>query len=411
MTISGQCWSNWESNDVRARAIAVFLLGFMLLSICTCTPIQQEWEVNAPRNAAAPSQAAEPLTIAGNAELSQQSIGGVGTRSDPYILSGLTIVTSGSCIYVRDTTAFFVIKDSDLESTGMLSAVIRFNGVENGIIEGCYLRGGPGGVQFTFCVDCTIRESTCIASSNAISITNSNNCTVHDCNVHDNIVGVLVADSNKSLIVNSSIYRNSQVGVLIETDSEGTTVYHNSIGWNGWNGSAYSNAFDDGSDSQFTNGVDSGNAWSDYSGFGHYDIPGTALSTDTLATLLTDTESPDIDPPLDKTFDVESSGNTLSWIATDDLPYSYRLSVDSVFDPIEVWDGREITISLDELPVGTHVLIIHVMDAAHNVAEDEVSVTAVSFMLGGLGTEWVLWGSILTVGTLILVIAIIKKMQ
>ncbi len=396
---------------MRIIFIAVFLLGFVLVSMGSWTPFQQVWQDDALRRAAAPSQATEPLWIDGNAELSQQSRGGVGTRSEPYILSGLNIVTSGVCVYIYGTTAFFVIKDSEFESTGQLAAVITFDSVENGMIEGCYLRGGSSGVRFGFSVDCTIRESVCTASSNAISITNSYNCTVSDCSVHANNVGVLVANSNRSLIVDSSIYRNSQTGVLIGTNSYASTVYQNSIGWNGWNGSGYTNAFDGGNNTQFTNGIDSGNAWSDHSGSGAYDIPGTSLSIDVFATILTDAESPTMNAPADRVFDVESTGETLTWIATDDFPYSYLLSIDDIPYDIEMWDGREITVILDGLPAGTHILVMNVTDASGNVASDEVTVTAVSFMLGGLGTEWVLWGSILTVGVLIPVIAIIKKMQ
>jgi hypothetical protein len=54
---------------------------------------------------------------------------------------------------------------------------------------------------------------------------------------------------------------------------------------------------------------------------------------------------------------------------------------------------------------------MNVTDAAGNVVSDEATVTVVSFMLGGLGTEWVLWGSVLTVVILILAIAIIKKLR
>jgi hypothetical protein len=53
---------------------------------------------------------------------------------------------------------------------------------------------------------------------------------------------------------------------------------------------------------------------------------------------------------------------------------------------------------------------MHVYDAAGNNASDEVIVTAVYFMLGGLGTEMVMWASALTVVILLLVVVIIKKM-
>ncbi|MCJ7817634.1 MAG: hypothetical protein MUP60_02180, partial [Candidatus Thorarchaeota archaeon] len=104
------------------------------------------------------SQLDEPIIITNNAELAQQSISGVGTRSDPYIVEGKRI-NSEFCLRIQDTTAFFVIRDSEFiyyppERGGI--HVVRFVNVQHGTIENCYVRGGEVGISFYNSTDCAI---------------------------------------------------------------------------------------------------------------------------------------------------------------------------------------------------------------------------------------------------------------
>ncbi|MDH4214185.1 MAG: right-handed parallel beta-helix repeat-containing protein [Candidatus Thorarchaeota archaeon] len=389
---------------MRKRAIAIFLLGFMLYFAGSMTLIPESHQ---PANATASSilsQGDDPILIIGNSELSQSSSGGVGTRSEPYLISGLTISSTGTCISIQDTTAFFIILDCDLESTTRTVSVVIFNNVEHGIIENCYIEGGLNGAYLLLSTDCTVKDSTFLDNSNGIQLDRSENCTISDCNSFSNTVGILISNSRSTTVVNSSIYSNSMRGISIILYSEDTTIFQNNIGWNTFN------AFNDANTTEFTNGIDTGNAWSDYQGLGNYEIPGSFPVIDIFATVLSDTQSPAIDSPLDKVFDVESYGETLTWMASDDFALSYILYIDDVSQGSEPWDGREITISLDTLSTGTHMFVLTVFDASINEASDGVEVTAVSFMLGGIGTELVMWSSALTVAILVLVVVIAKKM-
>jgi parallel beta-helix repeat protein len=389
---------------VREKAIIVFLVGFMILIVSGIASTPCSHHINGPLDISIPTQTGTPITVIGNTELSQISSGGVGTRSEPYLISGLTIISAGTCINIQNTTAFFAIQNCNLESTVGTEPVIQLSRVENGLIQNCYVRGGSSGASLQLSVDCIMKESVSFDNFIGIPIYESDNCTILDCKIFNNFVGISIDNSNGSIVINSSIYSNSDQGLSIGTFSDGTTIYRNNIGWNGIN------AYNNGNNTEFTNGIDTGNAWSDYSGVGVYEVAGSNPSSDSFATILIDVESPSIDSPLDKVYDVDSYGETLTWVASEEFPYSYLLYINDIPQDIELWDGRAITISLDALPAGAHTLIMTVRDGAGNVASDEVEVTAVSFMFGGIGTELVIWGSALTVAILILVVVIIKKM-
>jgi parallel beta-helix repeat protein len=389
---------------VRDRVIVVFFLGIILFGMSSILPITWSQHVSGPHDFSVPSQSTEAITIVGNVELSQSSTGGVGTRSDPYLISGRTITSSTSCISIQDTTAFFVVRDCDLKSERGVP-VVAFNNVENGMIENCYITGGTIGVSLTSSTDCVIKQSTIFYNSNiGIDIRGSDNCSIIECKIYLTWIGVWIEDSSSIFTTNSSIYGNYNRGMSIANSAHDSTAYGNNFGWNDVN------AYNDGQNSEFTNGIDIGNAWSDYNSSEAYQIPGSIPTTDVFALLLTDVVRPYIDSPLDKVYDAESNGETLTWKASDGYPRFYNLYIDDVPQDTVYWDGREITISLDELPAGTYTFVMHVYDAAGNNVSDEVIVTAVYFMLGGLGTEMVMWASALTVVILLLVVVIIKKM-
>jgi parallel beta-helix repeat protein len=386
---------------VRRNAIIV-LIGLVLIGSSCTIPFTQTQYSRRPLDIAFPSQSSESIVIDGNTQLAQQSTGGAGTQSDPYLIEGLNIrVSSGSCITIQDTTSFFVISNCVLSSDSQQDDIIGFYAVENGAIENCYVKGGNIGVRFSFCANCSIRKSICIENNQGIAVSDSDNCTVVECISHSNAIGVSIG-ARDSAVINSSIYRNDN-GVNVHSYSERSRIYYNKIGWNSVN------AYNDSNSTDFTDGVGTGNAWSDYTGNGTYTIAGYALSTDSFPSILVDNDNPTIDSPSDKAFDVDSVGETLTWTASDDLPYTYTLYIDGIAQGVVPWDGLPIVIPLDALPEGTYRMLMQVSDAAGNTARDEVTVTAVSFLLGGIGTELVMWASALTVVIFIGVVVLITK--
>ena len=366
---------------------------------------------NEPNRLMTISQLDEPIIITNNAELAQQSISGVGTRSDPYIIEGKRInaleFPPQYCLTIQDTTAFFVVRDSEFiyyppERGGI--HVVRFVNVQHGTIENCYVHGGEVGISFFNSTDCTIINCVTYEAYDGILLSSSDNCTVVDCNSFGNTIGAMLVNSDLCNIINNSLYSNTERGVHIEVLCEDNIIAGNEIGWN-----TNLNAIDNGVNTAYDDGVVFGNAWSDYNSSEEYTIQGSGDSADTFASLLIDTETPTVFGLLDVVLDVESNEKTITWIASDTFNHQYQVSIDGELAETGIWDGRSITISLSDLGVGIYNFLLHVIDGAGNIGTDEVTVSVISFILGGIGTELVMLASGVTVVCFIVIVLIIKR--
>ena len=167
------------------------------------------------------------------------------------------------------------------------------------------------GFQAHFSRNCTIRDATISNNTNlGMYVYRSNFTSIEDCDIYQNVVGVLLEDSNQTRVVNNTISDNELVGVSVHYSNEcmiqgnsishnrdgislstssdclvisneilrntlfgisvtdgshQNTIYGNAIGWN-----VLSNARDEAGSNFWDNGVDQGNSWSDYFGFGEY---------------------------------------------------------------------------------------------------------------------------------------------
>ncbi|MFX1361364.1 MAG: hypothetical protein ACFE8T_13590 [Promethearchaeota archaeon] len=89
-----------------------------------------------------------------------------------------------------------------------------------------------------------------------------------------------------------------------------------------------------------------------------------------------DDTPPIIDHPEDIAYAIESTGNLITWIASDDHPDTFTVLKDGGFYESGVWEsGSPITINIDGLLVGTYGFVITVYDTYGNFAEDTVLVT------------------------------------
>ncbi len=347
------------------------------------------------------SQTDSQIIISNNIELAEHSSAGVGTRNDPYIIEGKTINAS-NCVNIYDTTAFFVIRDSEFHGE---TSSIRLFRVDHGIIENCYVRGGDAAIEIRGSTDCSIINSIVYDAYNGIMIDSSDDITIANCSIFGNNLGVMIITSDFCNIIGSSIYSNGQQGMYLSIYSENNTIAGNYIGWN-----SFQNAQDNGVNTTFTDGIRFGNEWSDYNTTENYTIPGSGNSIDTFATQLTDSVRPIINDVSDLLIEVDIDGNTITWLPSDRFHFSYGISLNNIIVDSGIWNGNVITFSLDGLDIGTHSIIIIVIDGAGNTAGDEVIVSVMSFILGGIGTELVMLASGVTVVIFLLLIIIIKKL-
>ena len=352
------------------------------------------------------SQSDDAIEINGNPELAQMSSSGVGTRSDPYIIEGKTI-HSVYCLTIRDTTAFFVIRNSefiDISGGQVDSLVIRLESVAHGTIENCVVNGGDVGITITNSRDCTVINSEIYEAYTGISLDSSTNSTILENNIFRNSIGMMVINSDFCSVINNSLYSNSERGLHVEVFCDYNIVAGNSIGWN-----TIVNAIDNGANTTYNDGIISGNEWSDYNSSEAYTIQGIGGSIDISASLLTDTEAPIVHDVADKILDIEDNGNTITWSGSDRFHLRYQIYLNDDLED-RTWDGRNLTVSLYGLRIGIHTYLLNVTDGAGNTQTSEVVVTVISFILGGIGTELVMLASGVTVAVFLIVVLIIKKL-
>jgi parallel beta-helix repeat protein len=119
-----------------------------------------------------------PILIQSDADFETQGWPGVGTEESPYLIANLSISSTSDCITIKDTTAYFVIRNCTLSSSEE-TYEIYFSHVVNGIIEMCVINRNTLGIQLSYCNNCSIVNNTLTdISYDGIEIKYSNNCTL-----------------------------------------------------------------------------------------------------------------------------------------------------------------------------------------------------------------------------------------
>ncbi len=355
-------------------------------------------------------QTSTPINISSNSEFVTAGASGVGTRSDPYVLENLAISTMGTAISVQDTTAFFIIYNCILES-GDTEPAIQFNNVENGQVILVEISGGNSGIEITNSQDILVSNASIYGSWNGISLNTASNSTITYSRVFGNYRGILLWSSSYCHISNNSIYSNTENGIELVLASHNNTILGNSIGWNGITDESGENEDDYGEDNHFDDVVSIGNSFSDFNVTTPYEIIGSSGAIDSYPELLEDTEAPVVSPLFDTVIDVETNGNLMTWIASDEFPQSYSIRINGELVVDSVWNGGDITVDLDSLEEGSHTYILTLYDVAQNTTSDQVTVNAVLFVLGGIGTELVMIASGITVVVFVVIILLIKRLS
>jgi parallel beta-helix repeat protein len=400
----------------RVVATSLIVLLFMLSTagglVATLSPSHLRSINVTPKGASsvAQYQTAEPIIIRGNSDFALFGATGVGTPSDPYRFENLAISTNLTCIDVEATTAYFVISNCRLEANGVFGAIL-FTNVENGRVVNCEIIDATYGITVIDSVDISIENTTIYDLNYGIYLSRVSNSTIIGCTTFYNYRGIVLERTDHCQIRDNLIYANWQYGIEIALFSHNNSVYGNSIGWNDIINENRYNVIDTGEDNYFDDNVSIGNYWSDFNESESYVIPGAANSVDSFAQLLEDDVNPVLVPLYDTAIDVDRVGNSLTWLAFDVFPRSYVIAENAQNRIFSVWLGGEITMGLDHLAMGTHTITIIITDGAGNEASDEVLVSVVSFVLGGIGTELVMIASGLTVASFVIIIILSKKLS
>jgi parallel beta-helix repeat protein len=152
-----------------------------------------------------------PIVIHGNSGFSSLGFTGQGDSGDPYLIEKLSITASNEeCIVIRDTTAYFEVRDCLIshEWTRSHYVGIFFDNVAHGIVRNCIINERSYGIS-------TENSSSCILTNNTIS---------------DNLVGAFLKESIDCILINNSASTNYYNGFLLTNSS--TCILNNNSAFN-----------------------------------------------------------------------------------------------------------------------------------------------------------------------------------
>ncbi|MEM3611254.1 MAG: NosD domain-containing protein [Thermoplasmata archaeon] len=183
-----------------------------------------------------------PIRINSNADFTPANgvKSGTGSPWDPYIISDWEIDGTGygSCIYIGNTTAYFVIKNCYLHNAtgnGNLyydNAAVQLRNVKNGTVKESVILNSTIGVYICQnSAGITVHNNTISNGGDfgqGVYIQSSSNNTITNNTIFDNYNGIYIAYSPNNTIENNTIYSNGQHGIYIY-DADNNTIQRNNI--------------------------------------------------------------------------------------------------------------------------------------------------------------------------------------
>ncbi|MHA1972273.1 MAG: hypothetical protein ACTSW1_04730 [Candidatus Hodarchaeales archaeon] len=103
----------------------------------------------------------------------------------------------------------------------------------------------------------------------------------------------------------------------------------------------------------------------------------------TIVPPVPDTKDPLIIPPSPLIYEFKTTGNTLTWVCSDDHPYAYEISINNTDTGFVeslgyfAWHGENITYSFDGLAEGNWEAILTLYDLSSNKATSVVQITVI----------------------------------
>ncbi len=320
--------------------------------------------------------------------------------------TGITVYDSNGCKLINNTAlrnskGFGVSGDFNeiFQNTALNnSRSFVFSGTDGNVSQNSAINSNSIGFAFSPAADFVVTNNIAITPwsyAESFGIYNSVRCNLSNNYASSGIIGFDVYQSNDTIIENNTIINHSNYGFLLyrsmnnticnntitgntiygaylNVDSEDNLLYLNRFASNG-----DGNARDDGIFNNWDNGTH-GNYWSDYSGSGVYDIPGTASSVDHYPFVYLYTP-PELSHPTDIEYIVGATGHTISWMANGSHPATYQIFRDDVIIRSGTWNSSSevITISVDGLDIGIYVYRIEIVDTLDVGVGDLVTVTVV----------------------------------
>ncbi len=243
---------------------------------------------------------------------------------------------------------------------------------DNTLVNNTISNNQGSGVLLIYSADNTLLDND-IISNGGVGTTISyspSNTLVNNIISNNSDDGINLSQSFNNVIVGNIVASNSGTGIYIEASSS-NLLYRNWLDAN-----AEGNARDDGSDNNW-NTTDEGNYWSDYNGTKPYSIPGAAGSADYHPQPTVDNDPPAMDHPGNITYAEGTTGHVITWSPFDVCPDHYVVYRNGTLVASGLWNGSQISVSVDGLSLGCYNYTLVVYDEAGHSTVDTVFVTVV----------------------------------
>jgi parallel beta-helix repeat protein len=257
---------------------------------------------------------------------------------------------------------------SESDADGIIAGNQRNLTIKNNQFDYTY-----GGVYIVSVDNCTIYGNDIMPLHPGIVMRDARHCNVTNNDLlgrQDS--GISLQEAASCMIIGNEVSQFDGYGISLDSLTTNCHLYENTLDHNG-----ASNAFDDGSENQWDDGVTNGNSWSDYYGVGTYSIPGSAGSIDHYPSIVPEYISPEIDSPDNIEYTEGETGHVITWTPDDTYPALFEILRNGSTIDSGPWDGSAISVSVDGLFPGIHNYTLTVWDLTGNSESDTVLVTVI----------------------------------
>jgi len=156
--------------------------------------------------------------------------GGNGTASSPYIIENWAIdASTAHGIWIKNTAAYFIIRNCLIENGGDIYYGIYLENVVNGRVESCIFRNNYDGIHLSYSSYTSISHNTCENShDDGIHISDSSyNSVSHNTCENSNSDGIQLSYSSNNTIENNTCVNNNSSGIYLSFNSSNNTLDNN----------------------------------------------------------------------------------------------------------------------------------------------------------------------------------------
>jgi len=232
--------------------------------------------------------------------------------------------------------------------------------------------GGQVGLDIEYCSLVLVSQNEIHDTGYGVYCYSSTDCDITLNFIYANsISAVYIGKSDMCILTQNIIERNSGVGVHLQ-ESTNCWTYGNEIGWNAkGNAQDFACAPLISSLNHWDDEVGLGNGWSDYDFGGTHLIPGDCHAADMYPSAILAAIGPGV---LDIEFGTDGS---LEWKASAIWPDYYEVQAEGVIIDSGDWDGKDISVGLIGLDMGTYHYSLFLNTTSGRATIDLVTVVVV----------------------------------